>query len=105
MRIAAFIVGLVFAGAVATGVPALAQDGGTPGAHPQPQAPQAVPQDPAQQEEGKSLSKNLSDSGGVVRPPPTLDKGVVTPPDTGPKSMPVIPPPGTPGGNPNVQPK
>jgi len=51
-----------------------------------------------------------ADPGGVVMPP----SGVVKPgnPDPGinvpvaPQGrMPVIPPPGTPGGNPNVQPK
>jgi len=43
---------------------------------------------------------------GVIHPPATGDKGVVTPPDTSQSMpMPVIPPPGTPGGNPSVQPK
>ena len=35
-----------------------------------------------------------------------IDPGMAqTPPDPGPRSMPVIPPPGTPGGNPTVKPK
>jgi hypothetical protein len=43
---------------------------------------------------------------GVIHPPATGDKGVVAPPDTSQSMpMPVIPPPGTPGGNPSVQPK
>jgi hypothetical protein len=104
MKAATFVLGLTLVGAAAASAPAFAQDSGNAPPEKQ-QAPQTVPQDPAQQMEGKSLSKTLSDSGGVVRPPPTNDKGVVTPPDTGPKSMPVIPPPGTPGGDPNVQPK
>jgi hypothetical protein len=43
---------------------------------------------------GRSLSQQLSRSGGVLHPPP-LGGG----------SGAVIPPPGTPGGNPHVEPK
>ncbi len=53
---------------------------------------------------GKSLSKQLAESNGVICPPPHIDKGMKKPaPETG--TMPVIPPPGSPGGNPRVQPK
>lgn len=52
-----------------------------------------------------SLSNELSRSQGVVRPPATGDQGVVSPPSAGSQSTPVIPPPGTPGGNQGVQPK
>jgi len=52
-----------------------------------------------------SLSDELSRSGGVVRPPATGDQGVVEPPKAGSQSTPVIPPPGTPGGNQEIQPK
>jgi hypothetical protein len=52
-----------------------------------------------------SLSDELNRSGGVIRPPPTGDKGAVPPPDVGEERMPVIPPPGSPGGNERVQPK
>ncbi len=51
------------------------------------------------------LSNELSRSQGVVRPPSTGDQGVVPPPSAGAPSTPVIPPPGTPGGNQQVQPK
>ena len=45
-------------------------------------------------------------SDGVIHPPVTGDQGVVQPPETSQSMpMPVIPPPGTPGGNPNVNPK
>jgi hypothetical protein len=43
---------------------------------------------------GGSLSRRLSRSGGVLHPPPFSGS-----------STPVIPPPGTPGGNPNIRPK
>jgi hypothetical protein len=49
------------------------------------------------------LSNKLSQSGGVICPP-DIDQGMKAPtPDTG--KMPVIPPPGSPGGNQNIQPK
>ena len=52
-----------------------------------------------------SLSDELSRSGGVVQPPATGDQGVMPPPKAGPQSTPIIPPPGTPGGNQAIQPK
>ena len=64
----------------------------------QPAAP-AVP--PA----SGSLSSDLNRSGGVITPPAGIDPEIKqTPPPTGAK-MPVIPPPGTPGGNPLIKPK
>ena len=49
------------------------------------------------------LSNKLSESNGVICPP-NVDQGMKAPtPHTG--NMPVIPPPGSPGGNQSVQPK
>jgi hypothetical protein len=49
------------------------------------------------------LSNKLSQSNGVICPP-DIDQGMKAPtPNTG--KMPVIPPPGSPGGNQNMQPK
>ena len=55
---------------------------------------------------GSSMSDHLSKSEGVIRPHREVDPGMKqgTPP-TGPNSMPVIPPPGTPGGDQSVKPK
>jgi hypothetical protein len=53
----------------------------------------------------ESPSKKLSDSKGVIHPPRTGDHSVVTPPPTETTNKAVIAPPGTPGGDPNVQPK
>src|SRR6185437_6593538 len=51
----------------------------------------------------KTLSDKLDQGGGVICPP-NVDPGIKAPaPDTG--KMPVIPPPGSPGGDPKVQPK
>jgi hypothetical protein len=52
-----------------------------------------------------TLSRELNRSSGVIHPPPTGDGSVVAPPNQGTSSMPVIPPPGSPGGNPRLQPK
>lgn len=55
---------------------------------------------------GGTLSEELSRSGGVITPPQNVDPGMVQPPpDGGAATTPVIPPPGSPGGDPNVQPK
>lgn len=62
------------------------------------QKPCAEPGDPS-----KTLSDKLDQGGGVICPP-NVDPGIKTPaPETG--KMPVIPPPGSPGGDPKVQPK
>jgi hypothetical protein len=52
----------------------------------------------------ETLSDHLASSGGVICPPPAVDPAIKAPtPDTG--RMPVIKPPGSPGGDQNVQPK
>ena len=74
-------------------------------------APPQVQEDvPAQPPGAGSLSDQLNRSKGVITPPAAVsnaDPGIVKPPpDTGTTTtMPMIPPPGTPGGDPNVQPK
>ena len=57
-----------------------------------------------QKDEGKSLSDQLAQSRGVICPPAGVDPQMHQPPPEG-GAMKVIPPPGSPGGNPNVQPK
>lgn len=53
----------------------------------------------------ESPSNKLSQSKGVIHPPPTGDHAVITPPPTEKTNKAVIPPPGTPGGDQTVQPK
>jgi hypothetical protein len=53
---------------------------------------------------GGNLSEKLSKSEGVICPPRDVDPDIAKPPRGGGKT-PVIPPPGTPGGDPNVRPK
>ncbi len=51
-----------------------------------------------------NLSRQLSESGGVVCPPANVDPDMVERPSAG-GSLRVIPPPGSPGGDPAVIPK
>lgn len=55
-------------------------------------------------DDGKPLSDQLAQSKGVICPPAGVDPEMRQPPPEG-GAMKVIPPPGSPGGNPNVQPK
>jgi hypothetical protein len=53
---------------------------------------------------GEPLSDKLAKSNGVLCPPSGVDPEIRAPtPESG--NTPVIPPPGSPGGNQNVQPK
>ena len=52
------------------------------------------------------LGDKLAQSDGVLCPPSGVDPAMRAPaPSTGTSSMPVIPPPGSPGGDPTVRPK
>jgi hypothetical protein len=77
-------------------IPVLAQTMSKPA--PDSSGPQmAVPAGPPGREGGAA-------DRGVAHPPAGIDPGIHVPaPQSG--TMPVIPPPGTPGGNPNVIPK
>jgi len=59
--------------------------------------------DTARGSSDRTLSDKLNQSNGVICPP-NVDPGIKAPtPNAG--KTPVIPPPGSPGGNPSVQPK
>ncbi len=73
-------------------------------------SPKTAPQDPSSTAQdrrpGETLSERLDRNSGVIKPPAGVDPGIAVPaPDPNPRTTPVIPPPGTPGGNPSVQPK
>ena len=106
------------ASAILVSTPAAAQ--ASPHAKPQ-LAPQSEQRDPSSCAQGQatvgsggnldadkqsgSLSDRLARSNGVICPPSQIDPDIRKPaPESG-GSMPVIPPPGSPGGNPSVQPK
>jgi hypothetical protein len=52
----------------------------------------------------RTLSDRLAESKGVICPPADVDPAIVAPPIGGGRT-PVVPPSGTPGGDPNIQPK
>jgi hypothetical protein len=63
------------------------------------------PATPAVPPASGTQSSDLNRSGGIITPPADVDPGIKqAPPPTG-STMPIIPPPGTPGGNPTVKPK
>jgi hypothetical protein len=72
---------------------------------------QAQPNDPKAcanslgNSDNQSLSDKLGKSGGVICPPNNVDPNMTAPAPQGGSKMPVIPPPGSPGGDPHVQPK
>jgi hypothetical protein len=72
--------------------------------------PKTGAQDPsstrADTRQGETLSERLDRANGVIQPPAGTDPGIAAPvPMPPPGSTPVIPPPGTPGGDQSVQPK
>jgi hypothetical protein len=52
-----------------------------------------------------NLSERLNRSDGVIRPPTGVDPQMQVPPPEPGSRMPVIPPPGTPGGDQRIDPK
>jgi hypothetical protein len=52
-----------------------------------------------------TTSADLARSGGVITPPADVDPQMKRAPSHSADPMPVIPPPGTPGGDPSVKPK
>jgi len=104
--------GLLIGIAIATSGIAAAQTSAPPQAGHQPPSQNAVTCPPDVKGEpptvgkgdSKPLSDKLADSKGVICPPSGLDQQMqVQPPATG--ELKVIPPPGSPGGRQDVQPK
>jgi hypothetical protein len=71
---------------------------------PLPQQGTVAPQGTTTGQSSEPLGDKLAKSDGVLCPPAGVDPQMRAPtPDTG--NMPVIPPPGSPGGDPTVRPK
>jgi len=69
-------------------------------------APATEPVPPGNARSGESLSEQLDRSHGVITPPAGIDPKIEAPaPEPNPGTTRVIPAPGSPGGDPNVQPK
>jgi hypothetical protein len=88
-----------FAQGAAPAPPAL-QQAPAVNAQPAPSPP------PPSQTPDENLSRQLDRNEGVIAPPPTGDAEIHVPPkDENAGRMPVIPPPGSPGGRQDIQPK
>lgn len=72
---------------------------------PSDQSPSSNPPGQPSIPPGTTLGGALSESKGVIPPPRTGDRNALPPPNADVSRTPVIPPPGSPGGNPNIQPK
>jgi len=83
---------------LAAPLPAAAQNESVPSLRPQQSLPSGSSAQPSAPD--NSFGHQLSRSRGVIKPPPTPDANVVTPPNENSVKTPVIAPPGTPGGNP-----
>jgi hypothetical protein len=71
---------------------------------PAPHRGTAAPEGTTTGQRGEPLGDKLAKSDGVLCPPAGVDPEMRAPtPDTG--NTPVIPPPGSPGGDPNLRPK
>jgi hypothetical protein len=102
MRRLAFIVGLL--GVLVSSSMAAAQT-----VQPPRNAPAVCPPDvkgtpPTIGSGGPDLSEKLADSKGVICPPAGVDPDIRVAPREG-GEIKIIPPPGSPGGNPNAEPK
>jgi hypothetical protein len=72
----------------------------------EPSDPSSTGQDPSATGSTQSLSDKLQQSDGVIRPPETGAPDITVPaPVPDPGTTPVIPPPGSPGGNQQLDPK
>jgi hypothetical protein len=67
--------------------------------------PPGVSAPPLGSNDSRPLSEQLSESKGVICPPAGIDPGLATIPPPGSGKITVIPPPGTPGGDPKIVPK
>jgi hypothetical protein len=106
MRASTALVLFILAAATSTAAAQSQSPTPPPAAQRDPACPPGVGADPPTVGSGDSatLSDKLAESKGIICPPAGHDPEMtVTPPDTG--KMRVIRPPGTPGGDPSIQPK
>jgi hypothetical protein len=93
-------------GAFASGTFAFAQPQAPPATAPlqTPECQRGVSPTPGETTGSVTLSDQLSRSKGIICPPAGVDPGIAVPPVGG-GVTPVIPPPGTPGGDLSIIPK
>src|SRR5215210_1036921 len=106
-RVFVLSVAAIIAGLSTTGVRAQtpAANESTPDSS-RPMDPRQDPRSTGATPSGESLSDRLGRTEGVIHPPTSLNPDMsVRPPVPDAGTTPVIPPPGSPGGNPDVEPK
>jgi hypothetical protein len=87
-----------------TAPPALGRAANCVPMQPAPPRGTAAPEGTTTGQRAEPLGDKLARSDGVLCPPAGIDPEIHAPaPDTG--NTPVIPPPGSPGGDPNIRPK
>jgi len=87
-----------------TAPPAVARASDCAPTQPVPQRGTVAPEGTTTGQRSEPLGDKLARSDGVLCPPPGVDPEIRAPtPDAG--NTPVIPPPGSPGGDPTVRPK
>lgn len=90
----------------AVGEMKLAAAQGVPQGNDAPGAENGAEQQMPDKSPKETLSEYLERNQGVITPPPTGDTDIYTTvPNPNPGTTPVIPPPGTPGGSQDLQPK
>jgi hypothetical protein len=100
-----FVIGTIAAGVLLAPHFAFAQNS-SPLSTPGPRnCPPGVSSPPLGSNDSRPLSEQLSESKGVICPPAGIDPDLATTPPPGSGKITVIPPPGTPGGDPKVVPK
>jgi hypothetical protein len=73
---------------------------------PSPEKPQSqIPEKVAPPLEGGADQKKLERDDGVIKPRDNVDPGITAKPPASGSKMPVIPPPGSPGGDKSIEPK
>jgi hypothetical protein len=73
--------------------------------HPQTQPGTPAPDGQTTGRAAEPLGDKLARSDGVLCPPPGIDPEIRAPTPENGSNTPVIPPPGSPGGDPNLRPK
>ena len=97
---------IVISGGALLALPSASAQKSSPLSTPGPRnCPPGVKPAPLGSNDGRPLSEQLSELKGVICPPAGIDPGLAATPPPGGAKITVIPPPGTPGGDPKVVPK
>ena len=99
------LLGLVFAGTVAATAIAGSTAWAESAAPDRDRQPRSETEGQSPPSSSENLSERLDRQKGVIRPPDTVDPDMPISPPNSDARMPVIPPPGSPGGDQRIEPK